>query len=303
MSSGEVEKYPYNETLPTSYTKIYRKVFKHLKDYSIDRIILTEFDPKTLNREWRNGTPYITTSRNSEFNQGVGFNNINTETPIFLELLYTENLSDRNVLEVDIYSTEDIDVGKLNIGLYDAYNENQHVNPKYNTPSPRLVISNSEKIEKFTYSTIKFIINDTITKKKHELYKIKALSFSIDDDTLETIECIEIGRVDAVNPEYTLTLEDVYEKYKLGVNYVLSGLGDSQIPNNDSIIDAVYLASAYYCWLEKSGKENAKEKNTYGTELLLLVDKAILQYRNGGTTTKTDFRPINRLGGYKWSRV
>lgn len=270
--------------------RTYREVLKYLKDYVVDRVILTEFDPLTLNDEWKGYTPTINVSNRTLYSNSVEFDNIEANKPLLLEMLYVERLDDRATLEVDLKSSVEIQEDGLIISLCEGYNTN----------SPKMVLKNSEVIPADTLITVSFNINTSITKRVDSLSKIRTIAFEFEEDVSNLV----ISKVDAENPEFTFTVEDIMEYYTIGLNYVLSGLGLSSVPDNDRLKEATYKATASYMWMKQDGN-SAKYGNSrnYAVHLLKEVDKAILEYINSGSVAVNQYKNIRKLGGFKWSRI
>ena len=60
--------------------RTYREVLKYLKDYVVDRIILTEFDPETLSNEWEGYTPTSDQIMKTVYDYAVKFEEIIADT-------------------------------------------------------------------------------------------------------------------------------------------------------------------------------------------------------------------------------
>lgn len=270
--------------------RVYREILKYLKDYVVDRVILTEFDPETINQEWKNYTPTLNTTDRTSYENSVEFSNIKTDTPLVLEMLYTERLDDRNTLEVDLKSSITIPIGGLEVGLCEGYN----------ISSPKIVLKNDEEIPANTLKTVSFNVNNSITKRMDVLANIRTIVF----DFKVNVDSLIISKVDAYNPEFTFTIEDIMEYYSIGFNYVLSGIGKPTLPDNERLVESTYKASAGYMWMKQDGN-TAKYGNSrnYAVHLLKEVDKAILEFINDGSVAVNTYKNIRKLGGFTWSRI
>lgn len=270
--------------------RTYREVLKYLKDYVVDRIVLTEFDPETLTTEWKQYTPTLNTTDISVYEHAVGFSNIVADNPLLLQMLYVERLDDRSTLEIDILTSDVIAKDGLEISLCEGYNIN----------SPKIVLKNTEEIPANKLITVPFTINTSIVNRKDSLANIRTIAFNFKSN----IDSLVISKVNALNPEYTFTIEDIMEYFTIGLNYVLSGLGCSELPDNQRIVEATYKATAGYMWMKQDGN-SAKYGNSrnYAVHLLKEVDKAILEYVNGGSVASSPYKNIRKLGGYEWSKI
>ncbi|MCE7699943.1 MAG: hypothetical protein K8E24_014340 [Methanobacterium paludis] len=260
-------------------------------NYIVDRTILTEFDPLTIDQEWKNYKPTINSIIRTTFNQSVDFSDIVANTPIILEMLYDEQLDDRSSLEVDILSSTALDVGELEIQLCEGYN----------TATPKMILKNVDPISENTLTTVSFQINTQVTKKVTELSSIRTIAFNFKKDVTQ----VTIAKIMAYNQSYTFTLDQIINTYyKLGINYILSGLGKGELPDNDNIKQAVYMASAYYMWMkQESSKFVNGKKGSYGTKLLSDADTIVLEYINGGTINKNPNKRLMKQGGFLRSRL
>lgn len=267
--------------------RVYREILKYLKDYVIDRVVLTEFDENTLTEEWKGYNPTLNLVDVTAYESSVEFSNIILNKPLILQMLYIERLDDRNTLEIDIKSSTEIPKDGLEILLCEGLSIN----------NPKLVLKNEEIIPADTLTTVSFNIKTSIMDRIESLAKIRTVGFNFKVN----IDSLIISKVDALHPEFTFTIEDVMEYYSKGYSYVLSGLGKPTLPNNDNLIEAVYMASASYLWLKQEGKVSGK--GNIATNLFKQVDKAIIEYLNGGIVDRTAFKNIKPLGGFKWSRI
>lgn len=283
--------------------RIYREILKYLKDYVVDRVILTEFDPETIVTEWKNYTPTLNTTDISVFDNAVEFSNIVKDEPLLLQMLYVERLDDRSTLEIDLF---------LGVDSYEQDEENNDIItlPKdgleislcegYSINSPKIVLKNAEEIPFNELTTVSFTINTSIVNRKDNLANIRTIGFNFKSN----LDSLIISKINALNPEFTFTIEDVMEYYTIGLNYVLSGLGLSTLPDNERITEATFKASAGYMWMKQDGN-SAKYGNSrnYAVHLLKEADKAILEYVNGGSVASSPYKNIRKLGGYEWSKI
>lgn len=270
--------------------RIYREILKYLKDYVVDRIILTEFEPDTLTTEWKNYTPVSNTVNITAFDQAVEFENIVANTPLILQMLYVERLDDRATLELDILSSDIIPESSLEIGLCEGFNVN----------SPKKILTNDEEIPANTLTTVSFSINTSITKRVDNLANIRTIKFNFKLN----LDSLVIAKVNAINPEFTFTVEDILEQYDNGYNYVLSGLGVPVLPDSVDLLEATYKATASYLWMkqEGGGAKYGNSKN-YAVQLMKLADDTILKYKNKGSIPTNPYRNIREIGGYEWSKI
>lgn len=267
--------------------RVYREILKYLKDYVVDRVILTEFDPETLESEWKGYTPTSNKVDVTTYDSAVQFSNVVSGKPLILQMLYVERLDDRSTLEIDVLSSTEIPIDGVEISLCEGLTIN----------NPKLVLKNKEAIPANELKTVSFSINNSIMDRVENLARIRSIGFNFNVN----IETLIISKIDALSSEFTFTIEDIMEYYPKGIGYVLSGLGQPEIPDNENLIECTFMATASYMWMKKEGSGSGK--GNIALSLFKQVDKAIMEYLNGGTVRNGDYSNMKKVGGFRWSRV
>lgn len=223
----------------------YLDVLKHLKEFKVDRIVLSDFS-----EDWsKQGT--VTISKATDHNT-IHANSLQVESMVKDDIVYTSltdplRLDDRDLIQLHVYSTIDVPEASLNMVLSDSVNL---ATTQETVQLPKLIggsvnVINMELVNPNLLSNIRSVGLKVLTNITGPLY---------------------LSAFNALTSEYITTVEDLEAKIKDGEGYVLSKLGPdyTTIPTDNNLQEAVYLAAAGYAWLKQ--KENEQFQFDYGNQ-------------------------------------
>jgi hypothetical protein len=232
----------------------YLKVLDHLKAYSVDRIILSDFK-----RDWNtNGTVAVELT---ERHATVHTDSLEVSGMMEGAYIYTTRdfeeteerkafrLDDRENILLHIYSDSDITEKSFELILSDSTNL-----------TTAIVTMELPELEGGLVNIVELPI------AKGDIVKLSNIK-SIGIKALKTITAtINLALINATSSKYIATVEDLEQKIKEGITYVLSKLGPeyTTVPDDDELEGAVYLAAASYAWMKQ--KENEQYQFDYGNQ-------------------------------------
>lgn len=239
---------------PATRMEDYLNVLDHLKAFSVDRIILSNFT-----EEWAT-TGTVTTELTTEY-ATVHTNSLRISGMEQDATIYTTRnqdganyrksfrLDDRENILLHIYSTESIAEESLELVLSDSQN--------LTTSIQSLQLP---ELEAGMFNIVELPINQ---KGRAKLSNITSVGLK----ALTNIPGrLNLALINATTSKYIATVEDIEQKIKEGITYVLSKLGPdyTTLPEDDELEGAVYLAAASYAWMKQ--KENEQYQFDYGNQ-------------------------------------
>lgn len=270
----------------------YLKVLQHLKKFKVDRIILDTFT--TAWTETGTSTVTVGTDHATSHTNTLKIDGITAGDVIYKTLADPLNLSDRETIQLHLYSTKDIADDNISLILSDGV-----------ALEPAVATINLDAVTK----NIMNIINLTIPTPGN-LTNIRSVGLKVNTTIANTTIYLGLCNATATNP--IITVEELNEKIVEGQNYVLNKLGSdyTALPSDAIILEAVYFAAAAYAWAKQ--KENEQYQFDYGYREttrnygIFLKNEAkmrIEQYLMGGSVSESDdgesVEPINTdiIGG------
>lgn len=228
----------------------YLNVLDHLKAFSIDRIILSDFS-----NNWETEgtvTVELTEDHATVHNKSLEVSDIAENAYIYTVREPEETnqrkafrLDDRENIQLHIYSDSAINAESLELILSDS--------------STLTTATLTLELPELQANTVN-IVELPITQKT-KLSNIKSVGIK----ALTTITAtFNIALVNATSSKYIQTVEDIEQKINEGITYILSKLGPEYdtIPEEKELEGAIYLAAAGYAWMKQ--KENEHHQFDYG---------------------------------------
>lgn len=208
-----------------------KNIFKYLENFAINEIKMDNFD-KSMLSNFINYTPTINYSYISTNPISFCLGDVNTNAPIIYNLNYVTNLSDRKTVEIDVYTSSDIDVDSVTLDLCSGVNGN----------AVRGSIKNTNPVTGGTLTTLVFDLGNINNSRLRQYSNIRSLKLHINADDL--IIC----GICAFNSEYIITYDELIDIVRASNAYVLDKLNLDVLPFNTTLYEAVYKLSAYYVW-------------------------------------------------------
>lgn len=235
--------------------QLIRNVFKYLENYSINNIKLDNFDNESI-YNFVNYTPIIddivSTNRFS-------FKIENINEPIIFNLDNVVNLSDRKSIEIDVFSSSDIDKETINLDLCSGVNGN----------AIRGSFKNTNSITSGNLMTLVFNLGNINNTRLRHFSNIRSLKLSVPNNDLT------ICSIEGVNDEYIFTYDDLIQIVKASNRYILNQLNMKKLPVDENLFEAIYKYSAYTIW----EKFSATPRNTKkGLDYLKKETDNIIKY-------------------------
>jgi hypothetical protein len=232
----------------------YLNVLDHLKAYSVDRIILSDFSKDwetegTVTVELTESHTTVHTKSLEVSGMAEGAYIYTTRNPEETNDRKAFRLDDRENLLLHIYSDTDITAESLELILSDSTNL-----------TTATITIDIPELESGTVNIVEVAIakEDKVKLSNITSVGIKALS--------NIAATFNIALINATSTKYIATVEDIDQKIKEGITYVLSKLGPgyTTLPDDDELEGAVYLAAASYAWMKQ--KENEQYQFDYGNQ-------------------------------------
>lgn len=235
--------------------QLIRNVFKYLENYSINNIKLDNFDNESI-FNFVNYTPIIddivSTNRFS-------FKIDNIDEPIIYNLDSVVNLSDRKSIEIDVFSSSDIDEETIILDLCSGVNGN----------AIRGSFKNTNSITSGNLMTLVFNLGNINNTRLRHFSNIRSLRLTVPNNDLN------ICSIEGVNDEYIFTYDDLIQIIKASNRYILNQLNMNKLPVDENLFEAIYKYSAYTIW----EKFSATPRNTKkGLDYLKKETDDIIKY-------------------------
>ena len=235
--------------------QLIRNVFKYLENYSINNIKLDNFDNESI-FNFVNYTPIIddivSTNRFS-------FKIDNIDEPIIYNLDSVVNLSDRKSIEIDVFSSSDIDEETIILDLCSGVNGN----------AIRGSFKNTNSITSGNLMTLVFNLGNINNTRLRHFSNIRSLRLTVPNNDLN------ICSIEGVNDEYIFTYDDLIQIIKASNRYILNQLNMNKLPIDENLFEAIYKYSAYTIW----EKFSATPRNTKkGLDYLKKETDDIIKY-------------------------
>lgn len=235
--------------------QLIRNVFKYLENYSINNIKLDNFDNESI-FNFVNYTPIIddivSTNRFS-------FKIDNIDEPIIYNLDSVVNLSDRKSIEIDVFSSSDIDEDTIILDLCSGVNGN----------AIRGSFKNANSITSGNLMTLVFNLGNINNTRLRHFSNIRSLRLTVPNSDLN------ICSIEGVNDEYIFTYDDLIQIVKASNRYILNQLNMNKLPIDENLFEAIYKYSAYTIW----EKFSATPRNTKkGLDYLKKETDDIIKY-------------------------
>jgi len=280
----------------------YLKVLDHLKAFSVDRIITSDFSD-----EWEtNGTVTValSTDHTTVHDNSLLVTNIAKDAYVYVCREADEGverkafrLDDRENMQLHIYSDVVIAEATLELILSDSKN--------LTTPTLTLDVP---AIPKDTVNIINIEIPEADRKSLSNIMTVGVKALSTVTGNFYIALC------NATSTKYIVTVEDLEMKIGEGVDYVMSKLGASYttLPDDRELEDAVHLAAAGYAWMKQKENEqyqfdygNQTTTQNYGVSLLRRAKMIVNSYIAGGdaesgasTESSTSYINTSLVGGH-----
>lgn len=210
-----------------------KNVFKYLENFSINEMKLDNFDEDSVS-SFVNHTPTINDSYISTNDISFSFGNI--DDVIIYNLDGAVNLSNRKTIEIDVYTTSDIDENGVTLEVCSGVNGN----------AIRGSFKNNNNIDGGTLSTLVFDLGNINNMRLRHYSSIRSLRLTINADDFM------IAGISAFNSEYMITYEDLVDIVKASNAYVLDKINMDKTPVDAVLYEAIYKLSAYYIWQRAS---------------------------------------------------
>lgn len=223
----------------------YLDVLKHLKEFKVDRIILSDFT-----EDWnKQGTVTIakSTEHNTVHTNTLQVGSMAQDDMIFTALETPLRLDDRETVQLHLYPTVEIPESSLELVLSDSVNLSTAIET---LDLPALVAGSVNIVDVD-------ILNPDV------LSNIRSVGLKA---TANITGPLYLSAFNALTSKYIVTVEELEDKIKEGEGYVLSKLGPdyTTLPGDTKLQEAVYLAAAGYAWLKQ--KENEQFQFDYGNQ-------------------------------------
>lgn len=268
----------------------YLNVLGHLKEFKVDRIILSDFS------EVWSKVGSLTTTLDPEFatvnSNALKLMGIKAKDYVYTTLEKAIRLDDRESVQLHIYSNETVQAETFEVILSDSKNL---VTAIESLTLPELVADSMNIVE--------VAISDA-----DRLSNIKSVGLKALADSTATLY---LGSITATTDKFIVTVEELNDRIDIdGTNYVLSKLGSGYSAVPTDLMDAVYMYAAGRAWLKQ--KENENNQNDYGLQgttrnygmkLLDLAKIRVEEYiaqgdvESGDGTTEQRYINTNILGG------
>ena len=218
--------------------QLIRNVFKYLENYSINNIKLDNFDNESISN-FVNYTPIIDDIVSTNH---FSFKIDNIDEPIIYNLDSVVNLSDRKSIEIDVYSSSDIDEDTIILDLCSGVNGN----------AIRGSFKNTNSITSGNLMTLVFNLGNINNTRLRHFSNIRSLRLTVPNSDLN------ICSIEGVNDEYIFTYDDLIQIIKASNRYILNQLNMNKLPIDENLFEAIYKYSAYTIW----EKFSATPRNT-----------------------------------------
>ncbi len=208
--------------------QLIRNVFKYLENYSINNIKLDNFDNESI-FNFVNYTPIIDdiVSTNK-----FSFKIDNINEPIIYNLDSVVNLSDRKSIEIDVFSSSDINKETIILDLCSGVNGN----------AIRGSFKNTNSITSGNLMTLVFNLGNINNTRLRHFSNIRSLKLTVPNNDLN------ICSIEGVNDEYIFTYDDLIQIVKASNRYILNQLNMNKLPIDENLFEAIYKYSAYTIW-------------------------------------------------------
>ena len=263
----------------------YLNVLDHLKAFSVDRIIISDFSEDWETTDTENielTTDHATVNDNSLEITGMAKDSC---VYTIREVEETDpkkvfRLDDRENILLHIYSDDDVTDESLSLILSDSSNLTTSI---VTLELPALVAD-----------TVNIIELDIAKPDRVKLSNIKSVGIKALDIITATLN---IALLNATSPKYIITVEELEQKISEGEDYILSKLGPnySEIPDDSELQGAISLAAAGYAWMKQKENEqyqfdygNQTTTQNYGVSLLRRAKMIVNSYLAGGDTEDSD---------------
>lgn len=223
----------------------YFNVLQHLKEYKIDRIPLSDFK-ETWETQGTAATT-VSTTNNTVHTNSLKIESLADDNYIYTVFDEPLKLNDREYAVLHLYSDALISEGDLKLVLSDS----------------KTLISETLTLElpALTANTMN-ICELTITEDQaSKLSAIQSVGLKATTDL--STATFYLARIDLTNTNYITSVEEVNDFITKGTNFVLSKIGETTLPENEGLQDAVYLAAASMLWMKQN--ENEVQNWDYGS--------------------------------------
>lgn len=243
--------------------QLVNNVFKYLENFSIDYFKLDHFNETSV-KNFNNYIPSVNTDIISTNNCSLDFGNVTIDTPIVYNFDNVCNFSDRKTIEIDVYSTSDIDVDSVNLSVCSGVNGN----------AVRGSFKNTNKCDANTLTTLVFDLGNVNNTRLRQYSNIRSLKIEVDNDSFF------ICGIGAYNSEYIITYDEFLKLVVSASDYVKNKINSNVLPYSSVLFEAVYKMTAYYIWQ----RESVTPRNTKKGFVYLKEDanELIKYYLNGG---------------------
>lgn len=270
----------------------YLNVLDHLKAFSVDRIIISDFSEEWETTDTENietTTDHATVHDNSLEITGMAENSCVYTARVVEETDPKKvfRLDDRETVLLHLYSDANVSEESLSLILSDSANLTTSI---VTLDIPALVADTVNIIE------VEIAKADRVKLSNIKTVGIKALS---------TITAtLNLALLNATSSKYIITVEELEQKMSEGEDYVLSKLGPdyTEIPDDKELEGAVSLASAGYAWMKQKENEqyqfdygNQTTTQNYGVSLLRRAKMIVNSYLAGGDTEDSDSGGSNEI--------
>lgn len=243
--------------------QLIKNIFKYLENFMIDEIKMDNFNHHS-SRNFINYTPTVNYSFISTNPISFELGNVSIDNPIIYNLNYTTNISNRKTIEIDVYSSSDIDVDSVTLDLCSGVNGN----------AIRGSFKNINNVVGGTLTTLIFDLGNINNSRLRHLSNIRSLRLSVDANDFI------ISGISAFNSEFIITYDELIDIVKASNAYVLDKINKDKLPHNITLFEAIYKLSAYYIWQRTSTTpRNTKKGFSY---LKTDADELIKYYLTNG---------------------
>lgn len=208
-----------------------KNIFKYLENFAINEIKMDNFN-STMVDNFINYTPTIDYSFISTNPISFRFGDVSTNNPIVYNLNFVTNLSDRKTVEIDVYTSSDIDVDSVTLDLCSGVNGN----------AVRASFKNTNQVTGDTLTTLIFDLGNINNTRLRHLSNIRSLRLTTDATDFV------ISGISAFNSEFIITYDELIDIVRASNAYVLDKLNLDKLPIDTTLYEAIYKLSAYYVW-------------------------------------------------------